>query len=102
MPGAVTDALKKYLQCHEIATVEKLWEMNSSKMNIGWLFFADSEIWAKCRKCAEWNKVNVRMDKFRPTPKEPHKMRCVKCNAIIAIDRVYFARKGMKKPKKDC
>jgi len=73
--------------------------MNNKKMGVGWLFPAASEIWAKCQECGVWNRINVKISDFRPSPEKPYQTQCVKCSANMTIERVWFARKGLKRPK---
>jgi len=75
-------------------------------MGVSWLFLDGTrplEIWAKC-ECGKWNKVceKEEISDFKPAPEKPIKKMCKKCDAEIEIQRVYFARKGMRKPREDC
>jgi hypothetical protein len=79
--------------------------MNSKQeMNVSWLYLDEREIWAKCKECGKWNKICEKsdIDKFKPSPEKPTNVPCQnpKCpRREFVIERVFFARKGMKKPK---
>jgi predicted ATP-dependent serine protease len=72
-------------------------------MNVGWLFLDKKEIWTKCKECGKWNKIREKadIDRFRPSPEKPAKEICqnADCRKELVIERIWFARKGMKKPK---
>jgi hypothetical protein len=65
-------------------------------MGVAW-YFPLGEIWAKCQECGTWNKIDEKLETFKRSPEEPYKFRCSNGH-IISIQRVYFSRKGMKKP----
>lgn len=72
------------------------------EMNPSWLFTDKSEIWSKCNKCGEWNKIAEKgeTDKFRASPEKPFENICDVCKRKgIFVERVWFARKGMKYQK---
>jgi predicted ATP-dependent serine protease len=78
-----------------------------TNMGVSWLFFDGTrplEVWAKCSKCGKWNKIREKAEisDFKPTPEKPVRETCKKCGSTIVIQRVSFARKGMKKPREDC
>ena len=82
----------------------------SEKMNVAWLFLDKNlhplEIWVKCKDCGKWNKVCEKREigDFRPTATSPTKKVCAnsQCRKQIKIERVWFARRGLKKPTEDC
>lgn len=76
--------------------------MDNKKMGAAWLFPSCSEIWAKCQECGKWNRIDVKISDFRLTPEKPYEIQCLKCDVNMTIERVWFARKGMEKPEKDC
>ena len=79
-------------------------------MNPAW-FFSDKKgkplsLWAKCKNCGKWNMIREGISSIQnlPSPKKlskPILKKCEKCNKEIIVERVWFARKGMKEPK-DC
>jgi len=76
--------------------------MNLSKMVIAWIWLYPEEIWAKCPECGAWKIINVRIDKFNPE-KEPYKIKCPRseCRYDMIIDRKWFSKKNMKRPKRE-
>jgi len=65
-----------------------------------WLHLYDSELYVKCRKCMAWNNISFDLgepSKYKPTPEKPSIYKCRECGATVKVDRVYFARKNMKK-----
>jgi hypothetical protein len=63
-----------------------------------WLHLPN-ELRVRCRNCGTWKSFKVDISKYKPTPEMPKEDKCDKCGHVIKIDRVWFARKGMKKPK---
>ena len=82
--------------------------MTSNEMGASWLFFDKSvrptEIWAKCRECGKWNKIceKAEIADFRPSSEKPRTEHCTYCGKEIVVQRVWPARKGMKKPRECC
>jgi len=76
--------------------------MNLSKMVIAWIWLHPEEIWAKCPECGSWKRINVGIDKFNPE-KEPYKTKCfrVDCRYDMIIDRKWFSKKNMERPKRE-
>lgn len=78
-------------------------EMKEKKeMNVCWLFLDRKEIWVRCKECGEPHKIRQGADisKFRPKPENPIIEICPNTGKEIIIERVWFARKGMKELKK--
>jgi len=71
-------------------------ERMMQEMGTAWFFPRTRQIWAKCEKCRDWNRMDVKLRDFRPTPEKPYKMQC-KCNANMIIVKAQFARKNMKR-----
>ena len=81
-------------------------------MNPAW-FFSDKKgkplsLWAKCKNFGKWNMIREGINSIQnlPSPKKlsnPILKKCPKCGDEkgILVERVIFARKGMKEPK-DC
>jgi len=64
-----------------------------------WLYFPN-ELRVRCRNCGTWKWIsfNVDLAKYKPSPEKPYEYECEKCHQAIKVDRVWFARKGMKRP----
>lgn len=73
-----------------------------AKMSVGWVWFPPLEIWVKCPECGAWKSIDPSMEK-RDLRKEPYETRCPRpeCGHPIIIDRKWFWRKNMKKPKRE-
>jgi hypothetical protein len=79
------------------------------EMNPAWLFKSNEgkksfsfTLWAKCKNCRKWNRIErADIKDLSPLPKKPIEEPCQKCGNEkgIFIERVFFARKGMKEPK---
>jgi len=69
---------------------------DSMKMGNAW-YFPDGEIWAKCQECGTWKEIDKKLDTFKRSPEKPYQTLCNQGH-LISIQRVWFARKGLKKP----
>jgi hypothetical protein len=77
------------------------------EINPAWFFLINKgkmslSLWAKCKKCGKWNRIErADITDLSPLPMKPIEESCQKCGDEkgILIERVFFARKGMKEPK---
>ena len=74
------------------------------KMNFGWFFIGKNRkmsLWAKCNNCGKWNRIErENITNLKPLPEKPIVEHCSKCGENkVVIERIAFARKGMKEPK---
>jgi predicted ATP-dependent serine protease len=75
--------------------------------NPAWFFINNKgkmSLWAKCKNCGKWNSIrNEDVTDLSPLPQKPIEAPCSKCEDKkgIFVERVFFARKGMKEPR-DC
>lgn len=80
------------------------------EMNPAWLFIDKNtkplSLWAKCKNCGEWNLIRKSTNSVQGLPSakklsKPIIKNCPKCGAAkgILIERVWFARRGMREPK---
>lgn len=66
-------------------------------MGVAWFFSRTRQVWAKCEKCCDWNRIDVKLDGFQPAPEKPYQTQCAKCDANMIIVKAQFARKNMKR-----